>query len=134
MRQLQRADLHQLLYKLALPYVKIRFSSRVASVSPDLPSPSVTLTTGEVISGDLIIGADGVKSSIRRCMVDGPDAPTPTGDAAYRATINTELLLKDPELKPFVDNAEGTCWMGPGKHVFGYCLVSPSHHFDTLSC
>jgi salicylate hydroxylase len=120
--QIHRADLHQLLYNLAAPYVNIRFSSRVASVSPDPPSPYVILTTGEVISCDLIIGADGVKSSIRRCMVDGPDSPTPTGDAAYRATISTELLLKDPELKPFVDTAEGTCWMGPGMHVFGYCL------------
>ena len=124
MQQLQRADFHQMLFDLAAPYANVRFNSRVAFVSPDPPSPCVVLSSGEVISGDLIIGADGVKSSIRRCIVDGPDAPTPTGDAAYRATISTELLLKDPELKPFVDNPEATSWMGPGMHVVGYCLVS----------
>lgn len=103
--------------------MNLRVDCRVVSVSPDAPSPHVVLASGEVVYGDMIIGADGVKSIIRTCMVQGPDAPTPTGDSAYRATMSSENLLKDPELKPFVDNPESTLWMGPNMHVVGYCLV-----------
>ncbi|KAK2460489.1 hypothetical protein APHAL10511_007495 [Amanita phalloides] len=119
---IHRADIHKILCDLAKPYMNLRLNSRVVSVSPDAPSPHVVLDSGEVVSGDMIIGADGVKSVIRSCLVQGPDAPTPTGDAAYRATMSTEEMLKDPELKPFVDNPESTLWMGPGMHVVGYCL------------
>ncbi|KAF8338508.1 hypothetical protein F5887DRAFT_1237385 [Amanita rubescens] len=117
-----RADVHKILCDLATPYINLRVNSRVVSVSPDPPSPHVVLSSGEVVYGDMIIGADGVKSIIRTCMVQGPDAPTPTGDSAYRATISTEGLLKDPELRSFVDNPESTMWMGPDMHVVGYCV------------
>lgn len=68
---------------------------------------------------------DGVKSAIRTCMTHGlgPDAPTSTGDSAHRATISTQGMLNDPELKHFVNGAESTFWMGPDMHVVGYCLV-----------
>lgn len=121
----QRADIHQILHDLAKPYMILRLRSRVVRVSPDPPSPHVVLASGEIVYGDMIIGADGVKSAIRTCMAHGPgpDAPTPTGDSAYRATISTQGMLNDPELKHFVDGAESTFWMGPGMHVVGYCLV-----------
>jgi salicylate hydroxylase len=103
----------------------LRLHSRVVDVSPDPPAPHVVLASGEVVYGDMIIGADGVKSAIRTCMTHGlgPDAPTPTGDSAYRATISTQGMLDDPELKHFVNDAESTFWMGPRMHVVGYCLV-----------
>lgn len=112
-----------MLCDLAKPHMDLRLNSRVVDVSPDPPSPHVVLASGEVVYGDMIIGADGVKSIIRACMVQGTDAPTPTGDSAYRATIGTESMLNDPELKPFVDNPESTLWMGPNMHAVGYCLV-----------
>ncbi|KAF8733221.1 hypothetical protein AX14_004040 [Amanita brunnescens Koide BX004] len=117
-----RADVQKILCDLAEPYMNLRLNSRVVCVSPDPPSPHVVLASGEVVYGDMIIGADGVKSIIRTCIVQGPDAPTPTGDSAYRATMSTESMLRDPELKTLVDNPESTLWMGPNKHVVGYCL------------
>lgn len=103
--------------------MNLRLNSRVVSISPDPPAPHVVLASGEVVRGDMIIGADGVRSTIRTCLAQGPDEPTPTGDAAYRVTISTEGMLKDPELKPLVDNAEATFWLGPERHVVGYCMV-----------
>lgn len=79
----------------------LRLSSKVVSVDPSLPS--LTLESGEVIKADLVFGADGVKSSLREVVVGGLDKPVPTGDAAYRATISTEDMIKDPDLKPLVD-------------------------------
>ena len=72
----------------------------------------------------MIIGADGVKSIVRNVVVGRPDHAEATGDAAYRAIIPTEVMLKDPDLKPFADIPEMTAWMGPKRHVMTYCIVS----------
>ncbi|KAG9124299.1 hypothetical protein FRC07_012099 [Ceratobasidium sp. 392] len=98
----------------------IRLSSHVQSIDPS--KPSLTLSTGETIHCDLIVGADGVKSAIREIVVGGPDRPRPTGDAAYRAIIPAEKMVGDPQLKELIDHPEMTAWMGPGRHVMGYCI------------
>lgn len=120
--QIHRADLHQMLYDLTAPFVNVRLNSRVASVSPSLPSPHVVLESGQVIHADLIIGADGIKSVIRSCIIKEPEVPMSAGDAAYRATIDAEQLLRDPDLESLIENPEATGWMGPRMHVVGYCV------------
>ena len=117
-----------MLCDIALPVVNLRLNSRVVSFSPHPPSPHVVLKSGEVVYGDLIIGADGVKSIIRTCLVGGPDSPVPTGDAAFRATISTESFENDPDLKPLLDRPECTIWMGPTRHAVGYNLVRFCHY------
>ncbi|KAJ8521819.1 hypothetical protein ONZ45_g1524 [Pleurotus djamor] len=117
---IHRADFHKLLYELAQPYMTLRLNSRVVGVDPK--TPSVTLISGAVLEADLIIGADGVKSTIREVVVGGPDNPVPTGDAAYRAIIPATALLNDPDLKHLVDEAEMTAWVGPQRHIIGYCI------------
>lgn len=92
--------------------------------------PEMTLQSGETVRADLIIGADGVKSTIREVVVGGPDKPNSTGDAAYRAVISTEHMVNDPDLKPLVDEPEMTGWIGPGKHIMAYCIVRISHPSD----
>ena len=119
---IHRADFHKLLFDLAEPSMTLRLKSTVVSVDPD--APSVTLASGEVISGDLIIGADGVKSVIQQTVLGRVNPARPTGDAAYRSIIPTSVMMQDPDLKPFVDTPEMTGWMAPGRHVMGYCIVS----------
>lgn len=104
-------------------------SSRVVSADPRVPA--VTLESGAVIQADLIIGADGVKSTIREIVVGGPDKPVATGDAAYRAIIPTAALLQDPDLKHLVDETEMTGWIGPKKHIIGYCIVRATSNFSS---
>ncbi|KAI0653464.1 FAD/NAD(P)-binding domain-containing protein [Cubamyces menziesii] len=115
---IHRADLHKLLFDLAVPFMDLRLKSTVVGVDPD--APSVTLATGEVIYGDLIVGADGIKSTIQRVVLGHTNPAEPTGDAVYRAVIPSHLLLKDPELKGFIDVPEMTGWMGPGRHIMAY--------------
>jgi len=115
-----RADLIAMLYDIARPWMTLRLGSKVTSV--DASANSITIESGEVLKADLIIGADGVKSIIREQLVDGPDQPIPTGDAAYRTTVPTSELMKDPDLRPLVETPEAYCWMGPGKHIVGYCI------------
>lgn len=121
---IHRADFHKLLYDLAVPNLTLRLDSIVTKVDPE--GPSVTLKSGEVINGDLLIGADGIKSIVQGSVVTAT-APTPTGDAAYRVIIPAEHLAADPELKPLLDNPEMSGWMAPGRHLMAYPMVSRCH-------
>lgn len=118
-----------MLYGIAKPFLKLTRGNVVSVAS--LPSPTVTLESGEVLKCDLIIGADGIKSVVRKHLVGSEDRPTLTGDLAYRAILPANKLLHDPELKPLMETPEATCWMGPGRHIVGYCVVRNFHHsFD----
>jgi len=71
----------------------------VRAVQPDpavAGGPSVTLACGEVLYADLVVGADGVKSTLQKAVTGPDDRPTPTGDAAYRAVVCTDLMPQDP--------------------------------------
>ena len=119
---IHRADLHKMLFDLVAPRVKIRLGSTVVAVDPE--TPSVTLASGEVVTADLIIGADGVKSIVQTTVLGTINEAQATGDAAYRAIVPTSVMLNDSELKPLVDSPEMTAWMAPGRHLMGYNIVS----------
>ena len=76
---IHRADLHRLLLDLVADTrdIVLRLSVTVAHIDPSGCGPSVTLATGEVVRGDLIIGADGIKSIIR-------EVPVPTRPSSPR--------------------------------------------------
>ena len=94
--------------------------------------PTLTLESGEVVKADLVIGADGIKSLTREYVVGGPDKPTATGDAAYRAIIPAHLLLNDPDLRSLVENPEMVGWIGPNGHIMTYAIVRHAHLPDLL--
>ncbi|KAG2119400.1 hypothetical protein DEU56DRAFT_121276 [Suillus clintonianus] len=123
---IHRADFHRMLYAAAEQHCNIRVDCRVVSLDPS--KPTMTLASGEVVSADLIIGADGVKSITREYVVGGPDKPRATGDAAYRALIPTEKLLEDDDLKSLVENTESIIWMGPKGHIVGYNICAKKQY------
>jgi 2-polyprenyl-6-methoxyphenol hydroxylase-like FAD-dependent oxidoreductase len=126
---IHRGDYHAMLLRLAraAPGVRIRLNAAVRDVQPDPTvqgGPSVTLASGEVLYADVIIGADGVKSTLQKVVTGLDDAPIPTGDAAYRAIISTDLMLQDPDLRQLVETPEMTAWMSPRRHLMAYNIVS----------
>ncbi|KAG2015096.1 salicylate hydroxylase [Coprinopsis cinerea AmutBmut pab1-1] len=133
-----RADIHGILAEIAEPHASIRLNSRVKGINPSIPS--VTLESGETIAADLVIGADGLHSITRDIVVGKKDNPTATGDAAYRAVVPAAALLADPDLEDLVKEAGVNVWMGPGRHIVGYCirnkelynlvLIHPAHEDD----
>jgi len=134
---IHRADYHAMLLRLAqaAPDTHIRLGATVRGVQPDPAAPggpSVTLASGEVLHADLIVAADGVKSSLQKAVTGLEDAPTPTGDAAYRAVIPTDLMFEDPDLRPLLETPEMTSWMAPQRHLVGYCLVSIIYYVSRL--
>jgi len=116
-----RADLHNaLLHKAeSLSNVTVRLDSTATDV--DFEAASVTLTNGEIVAADVVLGADGIKSRTRTKMLgDGADVATPTGDAVFRLMLDRDTMLGDPELAPFMNEAVAYRWIGPDCHVMAY--------------
>ena len=116
-----RADLHNAIIDraLALPNVELRENSPVADVR--FSPASVTLANGDIFRGDVVIGADGIKSIIRSHLLeDSTIKAVATGDAAYRIMLPREIMEKDPELKELIDVPQATRWLGPSRHIIAY--------------
>lgn len=133
-----RVDLHEALKKIATSLdhpgrpATIRVSCRV--VTCDCNTGQVELENGEKVSADLIVGADGIKSSIRRAIL-GKDVPAqPTGHSAYRTVILTSELLKEEEFINVVDPRKSVTTMvighdrrlimGPARNSSIYSVVA----------
>lgn len=58
--------------------------------------PSITVASGEVLSADLIVGADGARSTLPKAVTGIDDRATPTGDVAYCAAVGADLKFEDP--------------------------------------
>ncbi|KAL4810661.1 salicylate hydroxylase [Aspergillus unguis] len=102
--------------------IEIRTNTRVTKATDDF-SAKVQLASGEWISGDVVIAADGIKSDIRRQIAShhgSHDTVTPTGDAAYRVQIPREQMQNDQRALDLLDHNIGMRWMGPGGHIMAY--------------
>ncbi|KZW01800.1 FAD/NAD(P)-binding domain-containing protein [Exidia glandulosa HHB12029] len=123
-----RADLHTMLMDVTLPLVSLRLSTWVKSYAGDGSILVSSNGAEETLKADLIVGADGVKSVLRGSVVGRADQAVPTGDAAYRAIVPASKLMEHPELREFVERPHMTGWMGPGRHVMGYCIRAKTEY------
>ncbi len=73
------------------------------------------LDSGEVLHADLLIGADGIRSAVRKRML-GPDAPVFTGNVAWRAVVPVSALGEQ------APRPTACAWMGRGRHAVTYRL------------
>jgi salicylate hydroxylase len=73
------------------------------------------VTLNGKIRGDVLVGADGVHSTIRRALF-GPDQPQFTGIVAWRGIVPMEKLPRH------MARMVGSNWVGPGGHVVHYPL------------
>ncbi|TLD23150.1 hypothetical protein PspLS_07108 [Pyricularia sp. CBS 133598] len=117
-----RAHLQGALHARALELgVEVRLNSCVAAYRAD--DAAVELSNGEVVRGDLIVAADGVKS-IARDTLQAAQAEEPdfTGFAAYRATVDTEKIASDSEIAWILDKPSLNIWIGENRHVMSYTI------------
>lgn len=75
---LRRSDLHAALYERVRDRVEIRFGQRAASFTEDGGGVAVTLGDGATARADVLIGADGVHSAVRRALY-GQEGERPLG-------------------------------------------------------
>ncbi|KAK0206708.1 FAD/NAD(P)-binding domain-containing protein [Desarmillaria ectypa] len=97
-----RVDLHNELMRVALdpegtgPPGQLCLGSQVASC--DVEACTVSLVDGTICSADLIVGADGIRSTIRSYVLGKEIDIPPTGIAGYRWLAPAEVLEPYPEL------------------------------------
>jgi salicylate hydroxylase len=114
---LYRADLHALMERHVREQQPdaIRLGARAVGFTQDVEGVEVELEGGERVRGDILIGADGVHSQIRRAMF-GPSDAEFTGCVAWRGLVRRE------KLPARLQENIGTNWIGPGAHVIHYPL------------
>jgi len=95
--------------------VAIRCGTKVASHVVRPEGPVLRMTDGEVLEGDLVIGADGIRS-VLRSEINGPEKPEFTGQIAWRGLIEADRLPRG------LVAPEATVWAGPQRHLVTYCL------------
>lgn len=106
-----RADLVEVLAEGARAAgVRLLLLHKVRDVRPG-PEPEVVTAGGARLKADLIIGADGVRSEIRR-VVAPERVPRFTGQVAWRAVL-PETGDAAPEVR---------LYMGPRRHIVSYPL------------
>lgn len=111
---LHRADLHLTLLKACEEVgVSFRMKAEVFSYLDVDGGVSVTLKDGRSVHGDLLIGADGVRSVIRSQMT-GSDGPQFTGQTAWRGLVPA-AALPEGTIPP-----DATVWTGDGRHLVTY--------------
>ncbi len=99
--------MHRLLHSLAVSAgAKISFGTSVTSVSLNDSRPSVTLATGEVLTTDIIIGADGPASIVRQVVLGHKICMKPVGCTLLAGRVPASSLIEHPELKKWVTSDE----------------------------
>jgi len=93
----------------------LRTDQNVTSYGQDANGAWANLSDGSLIRGDILIGADGIKSVIRSQML-GPEAPRFTGNVAWRAVVPVEKLGGN------IPPPTACVWAGEGKHAVTYLL------------
>jgi salicylate hydroxylase len=115
--QLHRSDLHDLLAARAREFDPnvVRLNHKVTGFTESADGVELSFADGSSARGDLLIGADGLKSVVRAQMFGAAPA-TYTGDAAWRAVVPTERLPKN------LLEQVMSVFMGPDGHVVCYYL------------
>ena len=106
-----RADLQSVLRSEfeALPNSVLRLGVEATGYVRERDGAAVYLDRSERVWGNLVIGADGIRSEIREAMV-GSDRARFTGNVAWRLTVPLEALSSPPP-------PEARVWAGAGKHA-----------------
>lgn len=113
-----RANLHSVLYNACArgEFVELRKGQLVTGYERTAGGVAAIVAGGERIEGTVLIGADGLWSTIRRQLL-GDDAAVVSGHTTYRSVIPTERMPADLQW-----NA-ATLWAGPKCHLVHYPLV-----------
>jgi 2-polyprenyl-6-methoxyphenol hydroxylase-like FAD-dependent oxidoreductase len=113
-----RGDLHAAMLAAcrASPNVELRTSHAVTGYEQDGTKARALVRGKDPVEGDLLVGADGLRSAIRAQLVRDGD-PRISGHSTFRSVIPTEQMPEDLRW-----NA-ATLWAGPKVHLVHYPLT-----------
>jgi 6-hydroxynicotinate 3-monooxygenase len=111
---IHRGDLHAVLEKGVEPG-SIAFNHRLVALDETRDAIRLAFDNGRTVDADIVIGADGVNSTVRQYLL-GREPPRYIGMAAHRAIFPTEALrgLQIPDC---------TKWWGRDRHILVYFMT-----------
>ncbi|TBU30611.1 FAD/NAD(P)-binding domain-containing protein [Dichomitus squalens] len=125
-------DLVRTLHKLATDAgAIIDYNTEVTSVrqgTEEDAKPSVTLANGDVITADILVGADGCRSLVRQVVLEEEDCAEPGGMTLYTGVVDAEDMLDDPDLAPFILSDEWAIGMAPGRSMAGHPVAAKKQY------
>jgi salicylate hydroxylase len=91
----------------------IHLGHRLERLTESRSGVRMRFADGSLRDADIVVGADGVRSAVRRFVADGPGVIY-SRTSAFRGIVPARHLqaLPDPEALQF--------WMGPGAHLLHY--------------
>lgn len=112
-----RGDIHRVLLDAAraIPHVKINTGKKCTGFTQDGSGVRLEMAGGETVTGDALIGADGVHSMVRHALWEA-SKPQFMGIICWRG------LIRKADLPDEMRRPVGTNWVGPGGHVITYPL------------
>ncbi len=109
---IHRADLIDILGRAAGEGgVRLRLGARAVAFTREPGAVRIGLDTGDIVEAGLLVGADGMRSTVRRLMF-GPELPRFTGAVAWRALSPIEACPNLPR--------GAVVWAGAGQHAVTY--------------
>ena len=114
---IHRADIHGAFLEACQksPLVTLNASRKVTGFEDKGDRVVVKLDGGAEFEGDLLVGADGLWSSVREQLI-GDGKPRVSGHIAYRAVIPT------PKVPAHLQQTDVVLWAGPKTHLVHYPL------------
>ncbi|TFK48069.1 monooxygenase [Heliocybe sulcata] len=118
-----RGELHTMLFEYAQSLgVEIRLGQDVSEYW-ETETEAGVISNGERVAGDVVVGADGVRSTARTLVLGYEDKPKSSGYAVYRAWFDCaeQGVDKDP-LTSFICQGKDLFygWIGPDVHFLAH--------------
>lgn len=131
------ADMRKFLYDAAVEHgTTVRTNAQAVEVKVRRERPSIILASGEEISADCIVGADGAVDSLcRKVILGGPEHEVFKNVMMFNLVIAASSMQSDPELaKLLKGKEEGTVyvWYGDSYGVTGFMTQSQSENEFSL--
>jgi salicylate hydroxylase len=116
-----RADLIESL-ATTLPADCVRVAALVTAVSETADAATVTINGGEELHADIVVGADGLRSTVRAALFEEPK-PRFTGYVTWRCLAPADRV-------PERFGAQITVWLGRGRHAMLYPIREGLYNFS----
>ncbi|KAK4508635.1 hypothetical protein PRZ48_002374 [Zasmidium cellare] len=121
--KLHREDLLRILYERAVEVgVEIITNETFESIEDTQQHVRVQLQSGRTLQPDLVVGADGVHSKVRKSIPSTKDiTASPTGDCVFLVNVPKSVMAKQPSTAALYKSGEDPFHftVGPGR-----CIVS----------
>jgi salicylate hydroxylase len=120
-----RADLLDVL-SAAIPDDMLHLNHRCVGLVQHGDRVKVEFQNGATVDGDVVVGADGVHSTVREAIL-GPESPRFSGHVAYRG------LVPAARVAHLGIEVVASSWWGPGHHFVHYFVGAGARYLNWVA-